>query len=188
MSRPVARDKVEHSKRIILLLPLLDHAPDCIMLHHYARVANAERDKEERARAREADRADRERRREEERGEKEKLRLLALAERDRQKEAAKMAAKYPIDDAAVSAFLLVMSQPCMLLVGRQVLPVVDRFYDALPSHMMQQMQSQLVTLRQQAQDSYHGCGTVSCLGQASMVEAHCTSSPVNNYWEGARKS
>ncbi len=66
-----------------------------------ARVANTERDKEERARAREADRADRERRREEERGEKEKLRLLALAERDRQREAAKMAAKYPVDDAQV---------------------------------------------------------------------------------------
>ncbi len=68
-----------------------------------ARVANTERDKEERARAREADRADRERRREEERGEKEKLRLLALAERDRAREAAKMAAKYPVDDAQVAA-------------------------------------------------------------------------------------
>jgi hypothetical protein len=76
---------------------------------HCARVANAERDKEERARAREADRADRERRREEERGEKEKLRLLTMAERDRQREAAKMAAKYPVDDADVRGPNPVMS-------------------------------------------------------------------------------
>ena len=85
--------------------------------HHGAlrRVANAERDKEERARAREADRADRERRREEERGEKEKLRLLTMAERDRQREAAKMAAKYPIDDAAVRTFKPIMSLPAVYM-------------------------------------------------------------------------
>lgn len=66
------------------------------------RVASVGRDKDARARLRETQREDRERRKEEEKEEKEQLRLLAAEDRERHREAAKLAARYPIEDSEVN--------------------------------------------------------------------------------------
>lgn len=64
-------------------------------------MASFGRDKDARVQLRETQREDRERRKEEEKEEKEQIRLLAVEERERQREAAKLAARYPIEDSEV---------------------------------------------------------------------------------------